>query len=153
MTQPYYFPSQQKPEVALVVSRLRYTNQSARFSSQVRRTVVTRVHEAVKALALCHNVTPVTEEFDPCDENRKRVDSVTSDDSDVDGREDSTVTYQASSPDEVQSSPYNTDTEWIMDSIRINGVSVLTGCRIRIRRVELTKNVWTFPKDKENCLL
>ncbi|XP_072267653.1 probable phospholipid-transporting ATPase IIB isoform X2 [Pyxicephalus adspersus] len=61
---------------------------------KVRRTVSSRVHEAVKAIALCHNVTPVYEsrvgvnyeteyaevDQDFCDENR---------------------TYQASSPDEV----------------------------------------------------
>lgn len=70
---------------------------------QVRRTVVTRVHEAVKALALCHNVTPVSD--DTSDEaTRLRIDSVTSDESDADGIEgaqDSFVKYQASSPDEV----------------------------------------------------
>ncbi len=32
-----------------------------RPTSKVRRTVVTRVFEAVKAIALCHNVTPVYE--------------------------------------------------------------------------------------------
>uniref|UniRef100_A0A6I8RDM6 Phospholipid-transporting ATPase n=1 Tax=Xenopus tropicalis TaxID=8364 RepID=A0A6I8RDM6_XENTR len=61
---------------------------------KVRKTVSSRVHEAVKAIALCHNVTPVYEsragvngeteysevDQDFCDENR---------------------TYQASSPDEV----------------------------------------------------
>ena len=35
---------------------------AARGPPRVRRTVVTRVHEAVKALALCHNVTPVHED-------------------------------------------------------------------------------------------
>ncbi|CAL1295012.1 unnamed protein product [Larinioides sclopetarius] len=42
---------------------------------KMRRTVVTRVQEAVRALALCHNVTPVYEEME--------------------------FVYQASSPDEV----------------------------------------------------
>lgn len=47
---------------------------------RIRRTVVTRVCEAVKAIAMCHNVTPVYEtEGDP-----------------------SSVSYQASSPDEVR---------------------------------------------------
>ncbi|KAF6031487.1 ATP9A [Bugula neritina] len=46
---------------------------------RIRRTAVTKVHEAVKAIALCHNVTPVFE---------------------VEGDFD-TMTYQASSPDEV----------------------------------------------------
>lgn len=47
--------------------RISYTNSddkptAARGPPRVRRTVLTRVHEAVKALALCHNVTPVYEE-------------------------------------------------------------------------------------------
>lgn len=46
---------------------------------RIRKTAVTRVHEAVKAIALCHNVTPVYErEEDP-----------------------DSMSYQASSPDEV----------------------------------------------------
>ena len=74
-------------------------------SWQVRRTVVTRVHEAVKALALCHNVTPVSEDINGDQATRLRIDSVTSDESDAEvreGREDKIVTYQASSPDEVR---------------------------------------------------
>ena len=74
-------------------------------SWQVRRTVVTRVHEAVKALALCHNVTPVSEDINGDQATRIRIDSVTSDESDAEvreGREDKIVTYQASSPDEVR---------------------------------------------------
>ena len=62
------------------------------------------MHEAVKALALCHNVTPVSEDTEIDEATRVRMDSVTSDDSDTDGREggeNRTVTYQASSPDEV----------------------------------------------------
>lgn len=51
---------------------------------RIRRTVVTRVHEAVKAIALCHNVTPVYENDDDPD----------------------SMTYQASSPDEVILSSY-----------------------------------------------
>ena len=46
---------------------------------RIRRTAVTRTFEAVKAIALCHNVTPVYE---------------------VEGDPDSMM-YQASSPDEV----------------------------------------------------
>ncbi|KAL9974886.1 hypothetical protein ACROYT_G011986 [Oculina patagonica] len=69
--------------------------------SKVRRTVVTRVHEAVKALALCHNVTPVNEDTETNEATRVRLDSVTSDDSDVEGGNNRIVTYQASSPDEV----------------------------------------------------
>ena len=68
---------------------------------QVRRTVVTRVHEAVKALALCHNVTPVTDDTEN-QSTRIRIDSATSEESDAGGLEGGeTVNYQASSPDEV----------------------------------------------------
>ena len=78
----------------------------ALFPFQVRRTVVTRVHEAVKALALCHNVTPVTEEGDNKNNaTRKPRESVTSDESDMEScptEAEKTVTYQASSPDEVK---------------------------------------------------
>ena len=34
---------------------------ATRPTAKVRRTVVTRIHEAVKAIALCHNVTQVYE--------------------------------------------------------------------------------------------
>ena len=78
----------------------------ALFPFQVRRTVVTRVHEAVKALALCHNVTPVTEEGDNKNNaTRKPRESVTSGESDMESgptEAEKTVTYQASSPDEVK---------------------------------------------------
>ncbi|XP_022779595.1 probable phospholipid-transporting ATPase IIB, partial [Stylophora pistillata] len=73
--------------------------------AKVRRSVVTRTYEAVKALALCHNVTPVTDETENNRESaRVRLDSVTSEDSDVDGGaawDGTAVKYQASSPDEV----------------------------------------------------
>lgn len=80
------------------------TSKKSAQGSKVRRTVVSRVHEAVKALALCHNVTPVTEETETDESARVRLESVTSDESDVEGSAGSnnrTVTYQASSPDEV----------------------------------------------------
>ncbi|XP_041454090.1 probable phospholipid-transporting ATPase IIB [Lytechinus variegatus] len=56
--------------------------------STVRRTVVTRVFESVRALALCHNVTPVEEE----DAERLVIN---------DGDQEARIVYQASSPDEV----------------------------------------------------
>ena len=61
---------------------------------QIRRTVVTRVHEAVKALALCHNVTPVVDEKaqPQTAAGQTEINEVRSDD----------IIYQASSPDEVQ---------------------------------------------------
>lgn len=56
----------------------------------MRRTVVTRVGEAVKAIALCHNVTPVYEEgVNPALEESEEIQVAHN------------VNYQASSPDEV----------------------------------------------------
>lgn len=63
---------------------------------KVRKSVSSRIHEAVKAIALCHNVTPVYElhasgngetEFAEADQEFS----------------DENRTYQASSPDEVNS--------------------------------------------------
>ncbi|KAJ8302841.1 hypothetical protein KUTeg_019237 [Tegillarca granosa] len=58
----------------------------------VRITVVTRVFEAVKAIALCHNVTPVYDEQQNGDASYEI---------EADQQSQQTVTYQASSPDEV----------------------------------------------------
>lgn len=64
----------------------------------MRRTVVTRVQEAVRALALCHNVTPVYEEESPCPEtSESEVDR----DTNIDQESKQPFVYQASSPDEV----------------------------------------------------
>ncbi|CAH2284577.1 probable phospholipid-transporting ATPase IIB isoform X2 [Pelobates cultripes] len=61
---------------------------------KVRKTVSSRVHEAVKAIALCHNVTPVYE-------SRAGVNGET-EYAEVDQDfSDENRTYQASSPDEV----------------------------------------------------
>ncbi|KAG9479142.1 hypothetical protein GDO78_012683 [Eleutherodactylus coqui] len=61
---------------------------------KVRKTVSSRVHEAVKAIALCHNVTPVYESRAGVNGETEyaEVDQDFSDDN---------RTYQASSPDEV----------------------------------------------------
>ncbi|XP_061428126.1 probable phospholipid-transporting ATPase IIB isoform X3 [Lethenteron reissneri] len=65
---------------------------------KLRRTVVSRVHEAVKAVALCHNVTPVYERHGaaggaaPAEPEDAEVDQDLSDENRA---------YQASSPDEV----------------------------------------------------
>ncbi|XP_071957427.1 probable phospholipid-transporting ATPase IIB isoform X2 [Antedon mediterranea] len=59
--------------------------------STTRRTVVTRCYEAVKAIALCHNVTPVYEDDDV--EMSETVEA--------DRDQNVNVVYQASSPDEV----------------------------------------------------
>ena len=58
----------------------------------MRRTVVTRVLDAVQALALCHNVTPVYDD-DKSEEASLQVEA--------DQQSQQTVVYQASSPDEV----------------------------------------------------
>ena len=58
---------------------------------------MTRVHEAVKALALCHNVTPV-------DDEPSSPRNIVTDNGHIELKEtgaDSGITYQASSPDEV----------------------------------------------------
>ena len=81
---------------------------------KVRRSEVTRVQEAVKAVALCHNVTPVYEETDTrteckkedqgpgdCDESPGSVESQTEADQHYWQSRKETCVYQASSPDEV----------------------------------------------------
>lgn len=69
----------------------------AEASRKVRRTAVTRVSEAVKALALCHNVTPVYENVEGSDTEQS--------DTEADQQSQQHVVYQASSPDEVFHSP------------------------------------------------
>lgn len=64
----------------------------SRSSGPVRRTVITRVFEAVRALALCHNVTPVYEESDNSEAGYE---------TEADQQSQQEVVYQASSPDEV----------------------------------------------------
>ncbi|KAH0511069.1 putative phospholipid-transporting ATPase IIA [Microtus ochrogaster] len=59
-------------------------------TTKVRRTMSSRVHEAVKAIALCHNVTPVYESNGVTDQAEAEKQF-----------EDSCRVYQASSPDEV----------------------------------------------------
>jgi len=66
---------------------------TSKAAPKVRRTVVTRVQQAIKAIALCHNVTPVYEDSDP--------DEIDLDQPEADQQIDRHVTYQASSPDEV----------------------------------------------------
>uniref|UniRef100_A0A8D0V7P3 Phospholipid-transporting ATPase n=1 Tax=Sus scrofa TaxID=9823 RepID=A0A8D0V7P3_PIG len=60
------------------------------LTTKVRRTMSSRVHEAVKAIALCHNVTPVYESNGVTDQAEAEKQY-----------EDSCRVYQASSPDEV----------------------------------------------------
>ena len=68
---------------------------AAQPTSKVKRTVVTRVCDAVKAIAVCHNVTPVFEAGSDTSESSEQSDT------EVDQQSQQRVSYQASSPDEV----------------------------------------------------
>ncbi|XP_021564868.1 probable phospholipid-transporting ATPase IIB [Carlito syrichta] len=61
---------------------------------KVRKSVSSRIHEAVKAIALCHNVTPVYESWAGVTGETEFTEA----DQDF---SDENRTYQASSPDEV----------------------------------------------------
>lgn len=61
---------------------------------KVRKSVSSRIHEAVKAIALCHNVTPVYESHATVNGETESAEA------DQDFSDDNR-TYQASSPDEV----------------------------------------------------
>jgi phospholipid-translocating ATPase len=61
----------------------------------MRRTIVTRVHDAVEALALCHNVTPMNEQLQLEQQQPFKKGE------DVINLDDMKVSYQASSPDEI----------------------------------------------------
>lgn len=63
-------------------------------TSITRRTIVTRIRDAIEALALCHNVTPVYE-ANVGDNLNKPIDQLAEEVKNL------KVTYQASSPDEV----------------------------------------------------
>ncbi|KAK0139426.1 putative phospholipid-transporting ATPase IIB [Merluccius polli] len=70
------------------------SRKSQASAPKVRKSVVSRIHEAVKAIALCHNVTPVYE-------SRAGVSGETeATEADQDFDDDNRA-YQASSPDEV----------------------------------------------------
>ena len=73
-------------------SQAAQSSASQRHTGPVRRTVITRSYEAVRAIALCHNVTPVYE-------NENGMDN--SSETEVDQQSHQKVVYQASSPDEV----------------------------------------------------
>ncbi|KAK3707412.1 hypothetical protein RRG08_034469 [Elysia crispata] len=69
-----------------------------RSTGPVRRNVTTRVTEAVRAIALCHNVTPVFESM-PASSNTSSP--TRNDDTEADQQLKQSVSYQASSPDEI----------------------------------------------------
>jgi len=68
---------------------------AAQPTSKVKRTVVTRVSDAVKAIAVCHNVTPVYESGPDTSESGEHSDT------EVDQQIQQRISYQASSPDEA----------------------------------------------------
>uniref|UniRef100_A0AAQ5YWR6 Phospholipid-transporting ATPase n=1 Tax=Amphiprion ocellaris TaxID=80972 RepID=A0AAQ5YWR6_AMPOC len=69
-------------------------NPPLQWSPKVRKSVSSRIHEAVKAIALCHNVTPVYESHGGVNGETESAEA------DQDFSDDNR-TYQASSPDEV----------------------------------------------------
>uniref|UniRef100_A0A3P9KZT9 Phospholipid-transporting ATPase n=1 Tax=Oryzias latipes TaxID=8090 RepID=A0A3P9KZT9_ORYLA len=68
------------------------SGKSQTVGPRVRKSVSSRIHEAVKAIALCHNVTPVYESHGNGETESAEADQDFTDDN---------RTYQASSPDEV----------------------------------------------------
>ena len=71
-------------------------------SKRMRKTATTRIAEAVKALALCHNVTPVFEGGDnTVDDEATEADQQQQQNNASLNSPGQSVTYQASSPDEV----------------------------------------------------
>ncbi|XP_018322977.1 probable phospholipid-transporting ATPase IIB isoform X2 [Agrilus planipennis] len=68
-------------------------------SGKMRKSENTRIKDAVQALALCHNVTPVYENTETLDNNS--IASDTEADQHMQVSTERVVTYQASSPDEV----------------------------------------------------
>lgn len=71
--------------------------------NKIRRSDHSRVHEAVKAVALCHNVTPVSENGNGEDGAQSPVELQSEADQHYFNEQETTgkVVYQASSPDEV----------------------------------------------------
>ncbi|KAF2983717.1 hypothetical protein EK904_006693 [Melospiza melodia maxima] len=92
------------------------------LATKVRRSMSSRVHEAVKAIALCHNVTPVYESNGVTDQAEAER-----------HYEDSCRVYQASSPDEVSHNvpvtPLAAKTPWFL------------GQRLRVALVQWTESV------------
>ncbi|KAJ8916317.1 hypothetical protein NQ315_005012 [Exocentrus adspersus] len=85
-------------ELSLVLKSSFVSTENAIGPSKFKRSENTRIRDAVQALALCHNVTPVYETNENCDTG-----SITSE-TEADQHlqmPDKAVTYQASSPDEV----------------------------------------------------
>ena len=79
----FFFSPRPQPNHDLPLSR-------APAATKVRKTISSRVHEAVKAIALVHNVTPVYEANGVTDQAEAEQ-----------HYEDTCRVYQAASPDEV----------------------------------------------------
>uniref|UniRef100_A0A8C7YB77 Phospholipid-transporting ATPase n=1 Tax=Oryzias sinensis TaxID=183150 RepID=A0A8C7YB77_9TELE len=79
-------------QVSAQVSGTTPSGKSQTAGPRVRKSVSSRIHEAVKAIALCHNVTPVYESHGNGETESAEADQDFTDDN---------RTYQASSPDEV----------------------------------------------------
>ncbi|XP_050504086.1 probable phospholipid-transporting ATPase IIB isoform X1 [Diabrotica virgifera virgifera] len=81
--------------------RSSYNNENVKVNSdKFRRSENTRIKDAVQALALCHNVTPMYETNEKKDTDSGSFTSETEADQHLQ-MPDKDVTYQASSPDEV----------------------------------------------------
>lgn len=72
---------------------------SSQALPKIRRTENSRIQEAVKGIALCHNVTPVWENSQ--DTNDRTLESQSEADQHYYTGQSQQVVYQASSPDEV----------------------------------------------------
>ncbi|XP_038070478.1 probable phospholipid-transporting ATPase IIB [Patiria miniata] len=81
----------------------------------VRRTVVTKVYESVKAIALCHNVTPTYEDGE-----------INPEETEADQANESKVVYQASSPDEVALVSWTEDMGLALVKRNLNSMSLRT---------------------------
>ncbi|KAK2148328.1 hypothetical protein LSH36_502g02038 [Paralvinella palmiformis] len=91
---------------------------TSKAAPKVRRTVVTRVQQAIKAIALCHNVTPVYEDSDP--------DEIDLDQPEADQQIDRHVTYQASSPDEVALVTWTESVGLVLNRRDLNSMTLRT---------------------------
>ena len=80
--------------VSHLVTSFRQSTPTKQQASIMRRTIVTRIRDAIEALALCHNVTPVYEANTGEILNRQLNEL-------GDEVKDLKVSYQASSPDEI----------------------------------------------------
>jgi phospholipid-translocating ATPase len=75
---------------------------------KIRKTINTRVKDAVTAIALCHNVTPVTDSEQEKEQEHGNISLNNNNNNDDDHQHEDEethargkVTYQASSPDEI----------------------------------------------------